>query len=605
MSGLSVWSSRLGAFTRSRRGNVAMMWAFMGAVLIGLVGLTVDFTRAQAIRAQLQNAADGAALVAERNTMMNEAQRTAAARAFFDAEMGDYAADVSEFRVEDLGEVGHRVQAAIPMDLTLARLVRNEPWTIRVESQAEQGGRDIEVAVVVDTTGSMSGSRISSLRQAATDLVNIIVSDEQEPYYSKVALVPYSLAVNPGTYASTVRGSLTGARSISNAQWASSPQRNITGATRANPVVITSSGHGFSNGDRVYISNVSGMTQLNNKVFTVASATQDTFRLQGVNGSTYNSYSSGGRVRRCMQHNCEVVVTANDHGLSTDEYVYITGVSGMTQINNGNNATWQVTVIDNDNYQLNGSTGPSYGSYNSGGSSYCTRYGCEYIRFLNPSGSQRRYRADSCVTERTGPQAFTDAAPSTARVGIHYPNGSDTCDSAAIMPLTSDRNALNARIASLGASGYTAGQIGVGWGWYMLSPTFGSIFPAANRPADYDPESVLKVAVLMTDGEFNTHYCEGVISRDSSSVGSNSRNQCNAPNGNGFEQARAMCDAMKEAGIVIYTVGFGLSSGSEAWRVMRDCASSASNFKDASSGAELRQAFQQIARSIQELRLTH
>jgi Flp pilus assembly protein TadG len=48
------------AFVRSRTGNVAMLWAAMGAVLIGLVGISVDFTHAQAIRNQMQNAVDGA-----------------------------------------------------------------------------------------------------------------------------------------------------------------------------------------------------------------------------------------------------------------------------------------------------------------------------------------------------------------------------------------------------------------------------------------------------------------------------------------------------------------------------------------------------------------
>ena len=63
-----------------RGGNVAMMWALMGTVLIGLVGLTVDFTRAQSIRNAMQNAADGAALVAERSSNLSIGQRTAAAR---------------------------------------------------------------------------------------------------------------------------------------------------------------------------------------------------------------------------------------------------------------------------------------------------------------------------------------------------------------------------------------------------------------------------------------------------------------------------------------------------------------------------------------------
>ena len=79
-------------FGRARGGNVAMMWAAMGAVLMGLIGLTVDFTRAQSIRAQMQNAVDGAALVAERSSNLSMTQRTAAARAYFDAEMGATAA---------------------------------------------------------------------------------------------------------------------------------------------------------------------------------------------------------------------------------------------------------------------------------------------------------------------------------------------------------------------------------------------------------------------------------------------------------------------------------------------------------------------------------
>src|SRR5262245_27581103 len=83
--------TRTGTFARDRRGNVAMMWALMGTVVLGLVGITVDFTRAQAIRTQMQNAADGAALVAERSSNLSMSQRTAAAKAFFDAEMGEMA----------------------------------------------------------------------------------------------------------------------------------------------------------------------------------------------------------------------------------------------------------------------------------------------------------------------------------------------------------------------------------------------------------------------------------------------------------------------------------------------------------------------------------
>lgn len=81
----------------------------------------------------------------------------------------------------------------------------------------------------------------------------------------------------------------------------------ITGATTANPVVITTSGaHGYSNGDEVFISGVGGMTQINGKFFLVNNVTATTFELQdqdGVNvdGTSFAGYSSGGTVAKVFE----------------------------------------------------------------------------------------------------------------------------------------------------------------------------------------------------------------------------------------------------------------------------------------------------------------
>ena len=78
-------------------------------------------------------------------------------------------------------------------------------------------------------------------------------------------------------------------------------QKTITGATQADPVVITSNAHGYSNGDRVYITEVVGMTQLNNREFTVANKTTNTFELSGVDGSGFDSYTSGGKSGKIVE----------------------------------------------------------------------------------------------------------------------------------------------------------------------------------------------------------------------------------------------------------------------------------------------------------------
>ncbi len=82
--------------------------------------------------------------------------------------------------------------------------------------------------------------------------------------------------------------------------------KTISAITKANPAVVTSSSHGYSNGDFVNISGVVGMTEVNGKTFKVADKTTNTFELQNVDGTDINSsafttYSSGGVANKIFQ----------------------------------------------------------------------------------------------------------------------------------------------------------------------------------------------------------------------------------------------------------------------------------------------------------------
>jgi hypothetical protein len=68
----------------------------------------------------------------------------------------------------------------------------------------------------------------------------------------------------------------------------------ISAATQANPVVLTITGHSLSNGDRIFVKDVGGMVELNNREFTVANATTNTIELSGIDGSGFTAYTSGG-----------------------------------------------------------------------------------------------------------------------------------------------------------------------------------------------------------------------------------------------------------------------------------------------------------------------
>ena len=70
----------------------------------------------------------------------------------------------------------------------------------------------------------------------------------------------------------------------------------ISTITKANPAAVTSPGHNWENGEKVLIYNVSGMTQLNQNVYTVANSdpTAGTLQLAGVDSSGFSIYTASG-----------------------------------------------------------------------------------------------------------------------------------------------------------------------------------------------------------------------------------------------------------------------------------------------------------------------
>jgi hypothetical protein len=84
-----------------------------------------------------------------------------------------------------------------------------------------------------------------------------------------------------------------------------SAPKAITGATAANPVVITATAHGYVDGDKIKIIEVLGMTELNNKTYLVANKTTNTFELtdvsgNNINGTAFTAYSSGGEAHKLV-----------------------------------------------------------------------------------------------------------------------------------------------------------------------------------------------------------------------------------------------------------------------------------------------------------------
>ncbi len=206
-------------------------------------------------------------------------------------------------------------------------------------------------------------------------------------------------------------------------------------------------------------------------------------------------------------------------------------------------------------------------------------------------GNQRwTYNLTTCVTERNGNHRFTNDAPGPGRYMSPMYSSNGSCrPSQQIVPLTSDENFLRTVVDGLYAGGSTAGHLGTAWAWYTISETWADVFDAGSKPAPADPDKLIKASILMTDGAYNTEYCRGV---------NDSTINCNSPNGNSAAQAEALCRSMKEDGVVIYAVGFGISQGSSQDTLLKNCASGADKYFVPYDGDALREAFQEIGRQL-------
>lgn len=515
-------------FIRGTAGVAAVWFGMTVPLIVTSVGMSVDLAQSYLVRERLTHALDAAALAATASGSADDTFLEDKVNDFVDA---NYPDDVIGYRLDvevDNSDETLFVSATARLDTSFMKIFGMETVDVAVESEVTRIiGSNIELALVLDISNSMNSlNKINDLKDAAESLVDIVVYENQEDYYSKVAIVPYGVAVNVGAYADSVRGAIT-------------QPKTITGATRANPVVITSAAHGFVNGQRVYINGVSGMTQINNRSFVVAGRTANTFQLSGINGTSYSTFTG----------------TAQAH---------------------------------------------------------CTTAGCSYYYFQSPSGNWNTFPSSTCVSERTGANAYTDVPPSTTLVGRNYASPTNNpCLASQITPLTSDRDTLFARINALAASGSTGGQVGVGWGWYMLAPDWGYLWADdESEPADYGTADLHKIVVLMTDGEYNSPYCNGVIAADATTGSGATADHinCNATNGGtSYTQAEAMCDAMKDDGkeIEIYTIGFRVDAYPRGEQLMEYCASDASHFFTADNGEELQEAFEQIARNVKSMYLSN
>lgn len=215
-------------------------------------------------------------------------------------------------------------------------------------------------------------------------------------------------------------------------------------------------------------------------------------------------------------------------------------------------------------------------------------------QFRDRRGRWQDYDLTDCVTERNGSHRFSEDAPGPGRwLNPMYSSNGDCRPSKEVQPLSTNEAYLRQFVTGLEGRGGTAGHLGTAWAWYLVSPEWAHLWPASGVEA-HNPEELIKAVILMTDGEYNTEYCQGV---------NDSTINCNSPNGSSKNQAATLCENMKASGVVVYTVGFQVPGHSETnpssqQRILMDCASDDTKYFFPYDGNQLRTAFQEIGKQL-------
>lgn len=187
-------------FARDVRGNVAILFGLSVIPLAAAAGLAVDAVLAYTVEDELQRALDAAGLAAGRTALPEHIE--ADARAYFESNLASgaaLAASSTAFSVE-VSPDGFQLTltATAHMPTAFMRVFGMDDVTLTASTVINRQVRQMELALVLDNTGSMLGSPFTAMQSAAKELVEIVYGDHETHANLYVAVVPFVAVVNVG-----------------------------------------------------------------------------------------------------------------------------------------------------------------------------------------------------------------------------------------------------------------------------------------------------------------------------------------------------------------------------------------------------------------------
>lgn len=182
----------------SDSGSIMPVIGVLVAAMLGSAGAAVDTGRGQLVKAKLSSSLDAAGLAASStvNTASLEAEATKYLNVNFNNYMG---AEISSFTItSNADNTVFELSASAEVPTTFMRVLGIDTIHVEAASEITRASSGLELVMVLDNTGSMAGTKLTDLKSAATNLVNILYGSQTTIDDLWIGLVPFSQAVNVG-----------------------------------------------------------------------------------------------------------------------------------------------------------------------------------------------------------------------------------------------------------------------------------------------------------------------------------------------------------------------------------------------------------------------
>lgn len=187
-------------FWNDVNGNVTLMLGLAIVPLLLASSAAIDISRANYARTVLQGAVDSAALAGAMSSDKSDAKLMQVVEQYLEV---NHASDVLEYITKTEQHVDKKagtfnVSIEGSFKTTFMAIAGIGKMDVSASSQVSMGMQALEIALVLDNTGSMAGTKIASLKASAKSLVDIIEKESSSYADAKIAVVPFAEYVNVG-----------------------------------------------------------------------------------------------------------------------------------------------------------------------------------------------------------------------------------------------------------------------------------------------------------------------------------------------------------------------------------------------------------------------